>query len=56
MGILLVSAILTGLLSRSTWITKRILLPVYYLTAKRFTVIGQSMEPVINEGEQVFIT
>ena len=56
MGILLVSAILTGLLSKSTGVTKRILLPVYYLTAKRFTVIGQSMEPVINEGEQVFIT
>ena len=56
MGILLLSTILTGLLSRFTWVTKRILLPVYYLTAKRFTVIGQSMEPVINEGEQVFIT
>ena len=44
------------LLSRLNGLTNRILLPIYYLTAKRFRVIGQSMEPVINEGEQVFIT
>ena len=44
------------LLSRFNLLINRILLPIYYLTAKRFKVIGQSMEPVINEGEQVFIT
>ena len=44
------------LLSRLNRLTNRILLPIYYLTANRFRVIGQSMEPVINDGEQVFIT
>ena len=44
------------LLSRLNGLTNRILLPIYYLTANRFRVIGQSMEPVINDGEQVFIT
>mgnify|MGYP000859605250 FL=1 len=44
------------LLSILNELTNRILLPIYYLTAKRFRVIGQSMEPVINEGDQVFIT
>ena len=44
------------LLSRLNGLTNRILLPMYYITANRFKVIGQSMEPVINDGEQVFIT
>ena len=56
MGILPLMAIITALLSRFTWVINRILLLIYYLTAKRFKIIGQSMEPIINEGEQVFIT
>ena len=44
------------LLNRLNGLINRILLPIYYLTAKRFKIIGQSMEPIINEGEQVFIT
>ena len=44
------------LLSILNELTNRILLPIYYLTANRFRVIGHCMEPVINDGERVFIT
>tara|TARA_B100000446_G_scaffold136629_1_gene128928 strand:- start:78 stop:518 length:441 start_codon:yes stop_codon:yes gene_type:complete len=29
--------------------------PIYYITAKRFLVIGHCMEPELREGESVFI-
>ena len=32
-----------------------ILLPIYYITAKRFLVIGHCMEPKLKEGKTVFI-
>ena len=49
-------AVLIGLTTKLDWIINRVLLPIYYITAERFTVIGQSMEPIIKEGERVFIT
>ena len=49
-------AVLIGLTTKLDWIINRIFLPIYYITAERFTVIGQSMEPIIKEGERVFIT
>lgn len=36
-------------------IINAILLPIYYITAKRFCVIGHCMEPKLKEGKSVFI-
>ena len=45
-----------GIIERINMIYNRILQPIYYISAKRFTIIGHSMEPVIKEGEQIFIS